>query len=175
MFTPKLIFLQEIWVPYSEEHSINNKFINYSAQISTPDQFTHPEDRLSNPDHTWHGAAILWHDSLNSNVQNISNTHERFSGIHLKCQGQHILAISLYLPTSGKDEEFLDCLAELSIFIQDNNSDIGTILIGTDSNCSEKSCARRVQALQQFCSKSPIQDQLFTTIMAHPPQILTVF
>ena len=130
---------------------MNNKFINYSLQISTPDQYTPPEDRLSTPDHTWHGAAIMWHESLNSNVLNITNTHDRFSGIQLTFQGQLILAISLYLPTSGQDDQFLECLGELSNFIVENSSDIGTILIGTDSNCSDKSSRRRLQGFQKFC------------------------
>ena len=159
---------------------MNNMFINYSLQISTPDQFTPPEDRLSTPDHTWHGAAIMWHESLNSNVLNTTNTHDRFSGIQLNFQGQLILAISLYLPTSGKDDQFLECLAELSIFIAENTSDAATILIGTDSNCSDKSSLRRLHGFQNFCkniscSKSPNQNQHFTIIMDSHPLTLIVF
>ena len=40
---------------------MNAKFQDYCVQISTPDQFTPPEDRLRSYDHTWHGAAIMWH------------------------------------------------------------------------------------------------------------------
>ena len=145
------MFLQEIWVPYSEENSLNNKFKEYSVQISTPDQFTLPEDKLSNPEHTWHGAAILWHDSLHSSVLNLSNTHDRFTGIRLSFPGHHILAISAYLPTSGKDDDFLYCLADLSIFIMQNGGETDTILIGTDSNCSEKSSSRRIHGFNSFC------------------------
>ena len=68
-------------------------------------------------------------------------------------QGISLLAILVYLPTSGKDVENLDCLAELSIFIYDNYSDDEAVLIGTDSNCSEKSSARRFQAFQLFCEQ----------------------
>ena len=49
---PKLVFLPEIWVPYSEELSMNTMIPDYSVQISTPDQFTHPEDKLEYPGHT---------------------------------------------------------------------------------------------------------------------------
>ena len=129
---------------------MNTKFQDYCVQISTPDQFTPPEDRLSSYDHTWHGAAVMWHESLNSNIVNIKNQPDRFTGIKIKFEGQSILAISVYLPTSGKDDEFLDCLAELSLFISENNSDAGAILIGTDSNCSEKSSPRRIQGFKQF-------------------------
>ena len=80
---PKIVFLQEIWVPYHKESSMNKKFPSYSVQISTPDQLTPPEDRLSNPDHTWHGAAVLWHESLNSSLLQITNTNVRFTGIKI--------------------------------------------------------------------------------------------
>ena len=132
---------------------MNAKFKDYCVQISTPDQFTLPEDKLSSYDHTWHGAAIVWHESLNSNILNINNQHDRFTGIKMNLEGQSILAISAYMPTSGKDDEYLDCLAELSLFISENNSDSGTILIGTDSNCSEKSSYRRIQGLKKFCDE----------------------
>ena len=128
-----------MWLPYSEEHVLNDKLKHYSIQISTPDQFIHPEDRVASSDHTWHGAAIMWHDSVSSNVVNISNTNDRFTGIRLSFRGQSVLAITAYLPTSGKDDEFLSCLSELSNFIVENDIDADTILIGTDSNCSSNS------------------------------------
>ena len=130
---------------------MDSKFQDYSVQISTPDQFTPTEDRLSNIEHTWHGAAVMWHESLNSSVSSVANTHDRFTGIKVNSQGQSILAISAYLPTSGKDDDFLDCLSELSLFILENNEAEGGILIGTDSNCSEKSSPRRLHGFQQFC------------------------
>ena len=47
---------------------LNKMFPEYSIQISTPDMFTPPEDLLSRTDHSWHGAAIMWHTSLDSNI-----------------------------------------------------------------------------------------------------------
>ena len=166
----QLLFLQEIWTSYSAEDSMCEKFNKYSVQISTPDQFTHPEDKLGSPDHTWHGTAIMWHESLNSSVLSVANVHHRFTGIRLDLQGFTTLAISLYLPTSGKDEDFLACLVELSIYIRENTSNSDAVLIGTDSNCSERSSPRRLQAFTSFvwithCKKYVVKVQLFTTIM----------
>ena len=132
---------------------MDSKFQDYSIQISTPDQFTPIEDRLGKADHTWHGAAIMWHESLNSEVVNISNSNDRFTGINLFSRGLPVLAISLYLPTSGRDDEFLDCRNKLSIFIQENSTGEGITLIGTDSNCSEKSSPRRIQSFHKFCKE----------------------
>ena len=147
------MFLQEIWTPYHQESLVDSKNHSYSAQISTPDQLVNPEDRLSTQDHTWHGVAVLWHDSLASSVIHVANTNARFTGIKVKLSEISILAISLYLPTTGKDEEFIECLAELSAYISDNITDTGTILIGTDYNCSDISSPRRIQAFKHFCKE----------------------
>ena len=94
----------------------------------------------------------MWHDSLNSDIINIKNTNDRFTGIKLCSHQKPILVISAYLPTSGKDEEFLDCLAELSVYIQENSKCGEILLVGTDSNCSERSSHRRYQGFLKFCS-----------------------
>ena len=121
-------------MPYSAEKQINEKFSEFTFQISTPDMFLNTEDKLSRPDHNWHGSAIGWHQSLNTMIRNISTTYDRFTAIHLDFPGCKLLAISVYFPTSGKDDEFLDCVDNLSLFIAENKSEEGEILIGTDSN-----------------------------------------
>ena len=124
----------------------------YSIQISTPDQFIPIEDKISSTAHTWHGAGILWHESMNSSIHQLKNTHERFTSIKMSFPDMTILVISAYLPTSGRDDDFLDCIEELSNFIMENISEKDTILIGADFNCSKKSSSRRVLALQKFCN-----------------------
>ena len=131
---------------------MNIKFPGYSLQIATPDQFEHPEDKLAHPNHTWHGAAIMWHESLDQNIASIENVHGRFTAVKLGLEDQNILVISAYLPTSGRDSEYLDCLGDLSTFITENTPHYSTILIGMDSNCSEKSTPRRCSSLAQFCT-----------------------
>ena len=150
---PKLLFLQEIWLPYDAEKQINEEFSEFTFQISTPDMFMNPEDKLNRPDHVWHGSAIAWHHTLNTFITHISSTNERFAGVRMNFSGCSLLVISVYLPTSGKDDEFLECIASLSIYIDENKTGHGDILIGTDSNCSEKSTKRRIQAFRNFCDQ----------------------
>ena len=109
------------------------------------------EDNLGISEHVWHGSALLWHESMGASVVNIKNVHERFTGIKIRVDGHSLLAISAYLPTSGKDDEYLDCLCQLSNFITDNTSVHDTVLIGTDANCSDKSTSRRLNSLEKFC------------------------
>ena len=151
---PKLVFLQEIWVSSSDENAINEKLNQYSIQVATPDQFVNPEDKLGNPDHTWHGAAIMWHETLNSDILAIPNSHDRFTGVKINVCGHSVLAISAYLPTSGRDDEMLECLAELSNYIVVNNKNVDTIIIGMDSNCSVKSTPRRQISFKLFCEEN---------------------
>ena len=56
---PKIVFLQEIWTPFSAEHAMSQMLPDYNLQISTPDMFCSPEDKLSQYDHIRHGATIL--------------------------------------------------------------------------------------------------------------------
>ena len=69
---------------------MNEKLKKYSIQVATPDQFVNPEDKLGNPDHTWHGAAIMWHDTLNSDILAIPNTHDRFTGVKVNVGGHSV-------------------------------------------------------------------------------------
>ena len=99
----------------------------------------------------------MWHADINTSVCSVSNTNARFTGIKLSFPGAKILAISAYLPTSGKDDEFLDCLAELSDYITHNTDPTFSIILGLDSNCSEKSTSRRCQGFKDFCNDHSLQ------------------
>ena len=129
---------------------MNKIFSEYSIQISTPDMFTPPEDLLTRTDHTWHGAAIMWHANLDSYVSSLKTTNVRFTCLRISTQDQNFLAISVYFPTHGKDEEFLECTSDLTSFVLENQKENEMVLIGTDYNCSEKSTLRRITAFNNL-------------------------
>jgi hypothetical protein len=150
--SPKLIFLQEIWLAHHDQLLLSRDFPDYSFNISTPDMFDNAEDKIMYHGHVWHGAAVAWHHDLHPLVTVLPTTCERFAAVTISFTDTcNILAISLYAPTSGKDDEYLECLGYLEEFISTNYQDSRSILIGTDSNCSEKSTARRKLAWSQFC------------------------
>ena len=113
--------------------------------------FEQAEDQLSTGGHVWHGTAVVWHCKLNAQVKPVKVVHTRFSAIKIQTNTNTILAISLYLPTSGRDEEFSDCLSSLSNFILENTDNRDEVLIGSDTNCSEKSTLRRKKLYKDFC------------------------
>ena len=54
------------------------------------------------------------------------------------------------MPTSGQDDEFLEVLSKLSFDIYNNVAENSSIMIGLDSNQSNKSYRRRTDAMKQF-------------------------
>ena len=126
--------------------------------------FTPPEEILNCSEHVWHGAAVMWHTSLDSEITNLKTKNTRFSSIRITIHECRFLAISVYFPTSGKDDEYLECNDELINFVTDVKKENEVILIGSDSNCSEKSSPRRRQALQKLCRELSLT-QISTT---HP-------
>ena len=125
--------------------------------VSTPDMFLHAEDKISHQGPVWHGAALAWHNDIHGKVTTLDSNHERYSAIRVNLGTLNLLAVSLYAPTSGKDDEFLECFSYLSNFINCNKSTTDLLIIGTDSNCSEKSTSRRKAAFTSFCSKHDLR------------------
>ena len=157
--SPKLLFLQETWASFSQENEMRQCIPGYNIQISSSDMFTAPEDLLCSTGHTWHGAALLWHSSLDSYVTRLTATNTRFTAVKIKIQAQRFLVISVYFPTSGKDEEYLELCTDLVNFIAINQHGSGsdTVLIGADSNCGEKSSKRRKQAFTALCGELELE------------------
>ena len=77
---------------------------------------------------------------------------ERFCGVKYEDTDSkvNILAYTVYLPTSGQDDEFLEILSILSSDIAQHNTNDSVVIIGTDSNVSIKSSRRRCNAMNQF-------------------------
>ena len=130
---------------------MNKDFENYSFKISTPDMFTPAEDKMTATGPVWHGTAIGWHDDMNSFITQLESNHERFSCISLCTANAPVFLVSLYSPTHGKDDEFLECVSDLTEFLLSRTSENDTIIIGADTNCSSKSTTRRRKAWGNFC------------------------
>ena len=119
--------------------------------------FENSEDLIAYKSSVWHGTAVAWHNDLHSISKPLTVTHERFSAVVFAISTNcNILAISLYNPTSGKDDEFLETLDFLADFLVSNIPEFCNLIIGTDSNCSTKSSKRRQLAWSQFCTEFSI-------------------
>ena len=129
--------------------------------------FTPNEDKILAPGPVWHGAAIGWHDEVSSDVTTLETSHERFCSVRLTTDSLSFLMISLYAPTAGKDDEFLECIDHLSEFILKNLSENEFVVIGADTNCSTKSTSKRKQAWKIFCDSFSIEQKSGRTPTFH--------
>ena len=150
-YQPKIIFFQEIWLPYHEATLLKLYLPSYNFKISTPDMFSSNEDKILKPGQVWHGVAVGWQDDVHADFEYIPSNNTRFVGIRIALKTGRILSISLYAPTSGKDDDFLECITDLTEYILSNISAGDRVLIGTDSNCSTKSTPRRQLCWGAFC------------------------
>ena len=162
---PAIVFLQETWLPYSDKHIIDTLHPSYKFIISSADMFQNPEDKLSSSGPVWHGVAIGWRTDMRLNLQPIQSNNERIAGIKIMFSQHSLLLVSLYAPTSGKDEDFLETMSILSDFLRTNRSQDDQVLIGADTNCSTKSSSRRQVAWKGFC--------LINNLVHHSPQFPT--
>lgn len=115
--TPKITKIPQL---SNKQNIVNNFHPNYLFTIATPDMFQHPEDVLVNSGHVWHGAAIGWSKDISPNIHPIETTCDRFAGVKLQLAGGSIIMISLYAPTSGRDDEFLETISNLTEYLQRN-------------------------------------------------------
>ena len=145
-----MIFLQEHWLSsYQATSKLKSDFKEYRFHTTSSDTFTPPEDILRQTGPTWHGTAVGWHFSL-SNVTPIEVTSQRFCGIKVKTNELEILAFSIYLPTSGKDYEYLEEISLLIHTLKENSSPSSLIILGMDANVSDHSTDRRKKAFNQL-------------------------
>ena len=80
----------------------------------------------------------------------VESNHERLVGVKFNLKKESFLLISLYAPTAGHDDDFMETLSHLSHYILQHSSNGDNVIIGTDSNCSSKSTSRRQQSWSSF-------------------------
>ena len=157
---PKILFLQEIWIPYSERRLLDSFHPDYSFVISTPDMLSNPEDLLLKPAHVWHGVAVGWRKNIAACITPLDSNCARISGAKISLQDHSILLLSYYAPTAGQDEEFLESVCDLSDFLLKHLSLGDQVIIGADYNCSHRSSKRRQEAWRNFRDSFQLSDHL---------------
>ena len=114
--------------------------------------FISTEDLLLQSGPVWIGTALGWEKSIEKHISRLPVVSERFCGVKYvdSISKVTILAYSVYLPTSGQDDDFLEVLSLLKYDISQNNTENCAIIIGTDSNVSRKSTKRRSESIKSF-------------------------
>ena len=84
---------------------------------------------MQKPGPIWHGAAIGWHDDVASYITPLESNYDRFCGVKLSTGSMTLILVSLYSPTHGKDDDFLECIDFLYEFLLTNLSENDYIVI----------------------------------------------
>ena len=117
---------------------------------TSSDMFTPPEELMLTPGTAWQGTTIGWSIDIDSFVKKLPIISDRFCGIYYSDISSNILSYTAYLPTSGQDEDFLEVLDQLSSDITQHLQNNVAVIIGADTNQSNKSSKRRTEAMEQF-------------------------
>ena len=102
---------------------------------------------------------VLWHSSISSSITVIPSVSPTFQSILLKLPGTvPSVHTALYLPTSGKEDQFMSSLVDLGTHIEEirlKYPDAPHFLRG-DANCNKNNAARH-GLFSHFCAQFQLQ------------------
>ena len=81
--------------------------------------FLQPEDLDLQSGPMWHGTLIGWVRTIDSLVTKIPVVSEMFCGVKFIQNNITFLLYSVYFPTSGQDEDFLEIICKLNMDINE--------------------------------------------------------
>ena len=139
-YPDSILFLQETWLFEHEMETTFQEFPNHTFHGSTSDMFFPADDVMLISGPAWHGTAIGWPKSEQRKFTPLPTINERFSCARYINHPISALLLSVYFPTSSKDDEFNEVVSVLSEYIRTTRkNDHEVIIIGADKNCSNKS------------------------------------
>ena len=166
-YTPTILFLQEHWLSKHELTTLEKDFAEYNFLSTASNMFTPEEEIMTKSGPIWHGTSIGWSLDIDKHVKRLPITSERFCGFIFSSEECSFLAYTLYLPTSGQDEDFNEIIDILTAdILQYMNEDMG-LIIGADTNESSKSSKRRQRAMSHFKDIFKLHYSLFSPMLQH--------
>ena len=137
------LFIQEHWLStYEATDRFSSDFTEYEFLTTSSNTFSHPEDVILETGPIWHGTALGWHSSVESNIVRIPLISTRFCGVKVSLDKSKYVAYSIYLPFSGQDDLFLEEIALLTNDLLLNLTEDSILILGMDSNCSNTATPR---------------------------------
>ena len=115
---PALIFISEPWLFQSDLPNVAKLFPSYNFILNSDDKF---DENLSLQKTKAYGGCItMYRKELEPFISEIATESSRILPIYLKIPGYNdSVHVNIYLPTSGKDSEYLDCLASMKAIIEE--------------------------------------------------------
>ena len=163
-YKPDLLFLSEPQFFQCDISLPTRPFLGDFCVLLNSEETNNPELALD-CSRAHGGTMVMWKTELDPHVHPLPTPSPAFLPILLTVPGYlPSIHIALYLPTSGKDPEFVSTLSLLDAFIEDITAEHACpIYIRGDANCNPNNHARS-GVFQHFCSKHK-----FTSIdFGHP-------
>ena len=148
-----MVFLSEPQVFNCDMDLLASPFRGQYSFLLNSEETSNPELALDSP-RAHGGTLVMWKTELDPYVVPLPTTSPSFLPILLKIPGYvPSIHISLYLPTSGRDPDFVSALSQLDNFIEEvSSSHHCPIYIRGDANCNPRNLPRS-SLLKHFCSK----------------------
>ena len=131
---------------------------NYEVHLNSEDM--HVPDLALDKTKAHGGTMVMWHTSLSPFITVLPSESPSYQSILLKLPGTiPSIHTALYLPTSGKEEEFLSSLVELGAHMDEIRSkypDAALFLRG-DANANPNNAAR-YSLFSYFCSSFSLKN-----------------
>ena len=153
MYDPILIFLSEPQIYYCDITEMFSMFSGkFSFSLNSEDSFCPSlplESRAAKG-----GTMVMWKTDISPYVRVLPTTSPSVLPIYLSIPGVEPTAhITIYLPTQGREAEYVNALASLETCILQVYLDFACpIYIRGDANTNPKN-ASRVELFTHFCSK----------------------
>ena len=156
---PDLVFLSEpqAFRPEADSLLIYLKH-SYEYFINSEDQHDPLLPLIKS--HAHGGTLVLWRKHLDPYINILPSPSPAILPLLCQIPGVKLSAhICIYLPTHGRDSDFLNELANLELCIEDINMkyDQPAIFIRGDANCSKKNI-KRFTIFSQFIKKCNLRD-----------------
>ena len=115
-YEPQMVFLSEPQVFNCDMELLSSPFRGQYSFLLNSEETSNPELALDCP-RAHGGTLVMWKSELDPYVEPLPTPSPSFLPILLKIPGYvPSIHISLYLPTSGRDPEFVSALAQLEKF-----------------------------------------------------------
>ena len=150
---PDMVFLSEPQAFQCDIDLLSKTFHGDFSVLLNSEETSNPELALD-CSKAHGGTLVMWRTRLDPYILPLPTTSPSFLPILLEMPGYSpSIHIALYLPTSGRDSEFVSALSLLDVFIDELASSYSCpIYIRGDANCNPKNRDRSALLLH-FCSK----------------------
>ena len=191
---PDLILLSEAQTFQCDLGLLTGPFMGEYSFLLNSEELNNPELALERPK-AYGGTMIMWKTELDPFVTPLPTSSPAFLPILLDIpEFTPSIHIALYLPTSGKDSDFVAALSHLDVFLDEIAVSYNCpVYIRGDANCNPRNLPRS-SLLEHFCSKHDfvsvdfghnshhhfmglgLHDAQLDVLLhrsSHPPEILT--